>query len=98
MTITKEQVIDELKEIKDPELGIDIWTLGLIYDIKIDDEGIEITMTLTTPFCPFADELILQAEKRTKTLLKDESQSVRVELTFDPPWKPSEELRAMLGV
>lgn len=99
-TITKEQIIEKLKEVKDPEIGIDIWTLGLVYEITIDDEGIEILMTLTSPFCPFADELIKQVEKVVATLLdpKDETKTVRVELTFEPTWEPSEELRMRLGV
>ena len=80
-TITKEQVIEKLKEVKDPEIGIDIWTLGLVYELTIDDEGVEILMTLTSPFCPFADELIKQVEKAVAQLLdpKDETKTVRVE-------------------
>jgi metal-sulfur cluster biosynthetic enzyme len=99
-TLTKEQVIEKLKEVKDPEIGIDIWTLGLIYNISIDDEGVEILMTLTTPFCPFADDLIRDVEQTVSTLLGDvdDDHGVRVELTFEPAWEPSAELRAKLGI
>jgi len=104
---TKEQIIEKLKTVKDPELNIDVWTLGLIYDIKITppavagtpaqagDDGIDILMTLTSPFCPFADELIQRVEKALAPLANGEA---RVNITFDPPWEPSAELRASLGI
>ena len=97
--ITKEKVIEKIKEVKDPEVGLDLWTLGLIYNIKINDSGIEITMTLTTPFCPFADQLIKKVEDSVGELIKNsKTQNVSVELTFDPLWKPSDELRVILGI
>lgn len=98
--ITKEAIIEKIKEVKDPEIGVDIWTLGLVYNITIDEEGVEILMTLTTAFCPFADELIGKVEKKVGELFAkgDELKSVRVELTFTPPWAPSQELRARLGL
>jgi metal-sulfur cluster biosynthetic enzyme len=95
--ITEKDIIEKLKLVKDPEIGIDIWTLGLIYKITIDEEGVEILMTLTTPFCPFADDLIADVEKKVGELGYEEG-DVRVELTFEPAWEPSEEVRMMLGV
>lgn len=95
--ITEKDIIEKLKLVKDPEIGIDIWTLGLVYKITIDEEGAEILMTLTTPFCPFADELIADVEKKVGELGYNEG-DVRVELTFEPAWEPSEEVRMMLGV
>lgn len=95
--INKEQIIEKLKLVKDPEIDIDVWTLGLIYDIAIKEDGVEILMTLTTPLCPFADELITEVEKRVGELGYEEG-DVRVELTFDPAWEPSFEVRMMLGV
>lgn len=92
---TKEQIIEALKTVKDPEIGIDLWTLGLIYKIDSGIDGIDILMTLTSPFCPFADELIASVEKALAPLSGGE---VRVNITFDPPWEPSAELRTMLGV
>ncbi len=93
--ITKEQIIEALKTVKDPEVGIDLWTLGLIYDIKIGEEGVDILMTLTSPFCPFGNEIVLSVEEAVKKLGMEEA---RVELTFEPAWQSSEELRTMLGI
>lgn len=95
--ITEKDIIEKLKLVKDPEIGLDVWTLGLIYKITIDEEGVEILMTLTTPFCPFADDLIADVEKKVGELGYPEG-DVRVELTFEPAWEPSEEVRMMLGV
>jgi len=95
--ITEKDIIEKLKLVKDPEIGIDIWTLGLIYKITLDEEGVEILMTLTTPFCPFADDLIADVENKVGELGYEEG-DVRVELTFEPAWEPSEEVRMMLGV
>lgn len=93
--ITEQQVIEKLKEVKDPELGIDVWTLGLIYKIVITEDATEILMTLTSPFCPFANDLIADVEKKVGTL---EHGDVLVDVTFEPPWEPTEELRVSLGV
>lgn len=99
--MTEENVRQTLRGVKDPELGIDIVTLGLIRKITIDDAtetgvpGAEVLMTLTTPFCPFADDLITDVEN---ALEKIGFGNVRVELTFDPPWEPSRELRAQMGL
>jgi len=92
--MTKEQIFEALKKVKDPEIGMDIVRLGLIRDVKFDDDGVEILMTLTSPFCPFADKLVQDAEREVK-ILKD-SGDVRIEITFDPPWEPPEEIKAML--
>lgn len=93
--ITKEIVLEKLKEVKDPELGIDIVTLGLVYDVKFDEDGIEVLMTMTTPFCPFADDIIADVEKKVISLKSGEA---KVEITFDPPWEPPKELRDKLGI
>lgn len=96
-----EKIFEKLKGVKDPELGIDIVTLGLIRNVSEDDvgekgvTGVEVLMTLTTPFCPFADDLITEVENTLEAMGFEDA---RVELTFDPPWEPSEELRASLGV
>jgi len=92
--MNKEQIFEALKKVKDPEIGIDIVRLGLIRDVKIDDDGVEILMTLTSPFCPFADKIVQEAEREVKRI--EGSGDVRVEITFDPPWEPPEEIKAML--
>ncbi len=93
--ITKEQVIEILKQVNDPEIQVDIWTLGLIYNIKIEDKKIMITMTFTTPTCPYGPMLLQDVRTQVQ---EGTGASVDVEVTFDPPWQPSEELRATLGV
>lgn len=92
---TEEQVREALKGVKDPEIGIDIVTLGLIYGVKIEDGVVRVVMTLTSPWCPFADTLIQDVEKAAKQAGAPE---VAVDITFDPPWEPSPELRASLGI
>jgi metal-sulfur cluster biosynthetic enzyme len=93
--ITKEQLIEIFKDVEDPELHIDIWTLGLIYEYSVEDDAVKVKMTFTTPFCPFGPELM----EEVKSKIEDAgAKSVDVEITFDPPWQPSEELREMMGM
>lgn len=98
---TKEEnklIIDVLKTIEDPELGIDIWTLGLIYNIKRETaaERVEIVMTFTSIMCPVGPMIVQSVEAGLKKL--EHVKEVKVEVTFDPAWEPTEELREMLGV
>ena len=85
MTIDKEQIIANLREVYDPEISINVYDLGLIYDIDIDEKesSVNITATLTSAFCPFADEIIGSMQKAgyTKNVL-----TVNVDITFDPPF------------
>jgi len=89
------KIIEIMKKVKDPELGVDIWTLGLIYDIEIK-EKLNITMTFTTPLCPYGPQIIndLVAWLKVDAGIKDPN----IQLVFDPPWKPSDEVRDALGV
>jgi len=85
--MTKEKILQSLKKIVDPELGINIVDLGLIYKIDIDQKKktVKVVMTLTTPFCPFNNYLIEQVEK----ILKDLNfNKVDLKLSFDPLWNP----------
>lgn len=93
-TATKELIIEALKTVKDPELHMDVYSLGLIYDIEIGVDGIDILMTLTTPFCPYGDEIIQSVEKT----LEKFGQEVRVNITFEPEWTPSDDLKISLGL
>ncbi|MBI2966967.1 MAG: DUF59 domain-containing protein [Bacteroidetes bacterium] len=92
-------IIEKLKTCYDPEIPVDIYELGLIYDIRIDDENnVEIIMTLTTPMCPVAESLPADVEHKVRSIeiLKD----VKIKLTFDPPWDKSmmsEEAKLELG-
>ena len=93
---TREEVIEVLKKINDPEIMIDVWTLELIYDVKVKDGKVRIKMTFTTPMCPYGPQLL--EEVRAKISEIEDVKEVDVEVTFDPPWEPSQELRAALGV
>ena len=95
--INEQQIIEKIKLVKDPEIEIDVWTLGLIYKIAVVEDGVEILMTHTTPLCPFANELISAVEEKVSELGYEEGE-VRVELTFEPAWEPSPDVRMMLGV
>ena len=97
--ITTNEIIKRLLTIKDPELGINIYDLGLIYDIQIDQSNnIKITMTLTTVNCPVADSFPLDIAKNITSM--DNTGQVKVKLTFDPPWNKdmmSDDARLALG-
>ncbi len=94
--LTKEILIEEvLKKFVDPEIGIDFWTMGLIYKVEVKNNCVKILMTFTTPNCPYAPMML---EELREIILKKGAKKVELEVTFDPPWEPSEELRGMLGV
>jgi len=97
--LTDDEVIKKLSTIKDPELGINIYDLGLIYDLRIDEgNNVNITMTLTTVNCPVADSFPLDIAKNITSLEK--TGQVKVKLTFDPPWNKdmmSDDARLALG-
>ena len=93
---TKEDVIEVLKKVDDPEIGIDVWTLELIYNVDVVGNNIKIKMTFTTPMCPYGPMLVEEIKARVLDI-KD-VKDVDVEVTFNPPWQPSEQLRATLGV
>ena len=97
--LTTDEVIKKLSTIKDPELGINIYDLGLIYDIKIyEGNNVNITMTLTTVNCPVADSFPLDIAKNIISL--ENTGQVKVKLTFDPPWNKdmmSDDARLALG-
>lgn len=93
--LTKSQIIETLKTIKDPEVNLDIWTMGLIYNLDIQSDTIKILMTYTTPFCPWGPDL----QEQIKNTLEDLGvKKVDIEITFDPPYKMPEELRTILGI
>ncbi len=80
-----QRVIDTIKTCFDPEIPVDIWELGLIYEINLDTENnLEVKMTLTSPSCPVAESLPLDVENKLKAM--DRIKSAKVVLTFEPPW------------
>lgn len=95
-----EKIVRVLKTIYDPEIPVDIYELGLIYDVMVNvDDEVKILMTLTTPNCPVAESLPMEVEEKVKSL--DEVKDCEVEITFDPPWTQdlmSEEAKLELGM
>ena len=95
-----EKIVKVLKSIYDPEIPVDIYELGLIYDVFVnEDSDVKILMTLTTPNCPVAESLPMEVEEKVKSL--NEVKSAEVEITFDPPWTQelmSEEAKLDLGM
>ena len=95
--VIKTEIEEVLKNTYDPELGIDLHTLGLIYGVDFDEkkQALKVTMTFTTPLCPYGPQIVGELKSRFRALGLDD---VTVEVVFDPPWEPSEDVRAMLGV
>ena len=83
----KEKVISEIKKIYDPEIPVNIYDLGLIYDITIKDKDVQVKMTLTTPNCPVAESLPKEVKESIMGL--DEVNNVDLDLVWDPPWNKS---------
>ncbi len=99
MTLTEKVVRTALKGVKDPELGLDLVVLGLIYEIKVEGDCVEAVMSLTSPMCPVAGQIVEEAKAAIEGV--DGVASAEVELTFDPPWTPdriSPLIRASLGL
>jgi len=98
--VTETDIVEWLREIYDPELHYNIYDLGLIYDIRIDeDRAVKIMMTLTTPMCPIGPMITEQIQELLS--LMPGVTDVDVEFTFDPPWSPekmTDEARADLGL
>ncbi|SFW50107.1 DUF59 domain-containing protein [Cellulophaga fucicola] len=95
-----EEIVKVLKTIYDPEIPVDIYELGLIYDVFVnEDNDVKILMTLTSPNCPVAESLPVEIEEKVKSL--DLVKGAEVEITFDPPWTQelmSEEAKLELGL
>lgn len=95
----RDQIVEALKTVFDPEIPVNIYELGLIYEVKIEDEGkVNVTMTLTSPGCPAAGMLPGDVEEKVRSV--SGVTDVHVEVTFDPPWDQSmmsDEARLELG-
>ncbi|HCQ31076.1 TPA: DNA methyltransferase [Candidatus Collierbacteria bacterium] len=99
MEMIEDKIREALRKVIDPELGVSIVDLGLIYDIRYEDGEAEVEMTLTSPGCPLAPVI----DKMVRNAMKDvpEVKNVTIDLVWDPPWSKdamSEELRAELGI
>ncbi len=84
MEPNKEDIIAVLKNIYDPEIPVNIWDLGLIYNISINDKEILISMTFTSPTCPMMEDLLEQVRSNVEMIAN--GRIVKVELVWDPPW------------
>ncbi len=97
--VTKEQVTEVLKKVQDPEIQYDIWSLGLVYNIEIENRKVKILMTFTSPMCPYGPALMDDVKRQVSAI--DGVGEVEIELTFSPPWGPdkiSEEAKIGLGI
>jgi len=91
-------IIEQLREVYDPEIPVNIYDLGLVYSVDIEDNEVKVLMTLTAPNCPAADMILADVEYMSKKV--EGIESCKVEITFDPPWEKSmmsEEARLELG-
>jgi FeS assembly SUF system protein len=95
-----EKIVERICQIYDPEIPVNIYELGLIYDIQVSEHcDVEIEMTLTSPNCPVAETLPVEVEEKVKVV--EEVRNVKVNITFDPPWDKdmmSEEAKLELGM
>ncbi|MBQ2859393.1 MAG: DUF59 domain-containing protein [Alphaproteobacteria bacterium] len=84
MNFTKDDIVNALKTIYDPEIPVNIWDMGLIYDIDISEVAVVIKMTFTSPTCPMMEELLEQVRGAAQSIAGNVP--VRVDLVWDPPW------------
>lgn len=99
MPVTQKAVRDALKSVKDPELNLNLVVLGLVYDIEVKDSTAKVTISLTTPMCPAAGQILEEAREAVAGV--EGVEDAQVELTFDPPWTPeriSPLIRSSLGI
>ena len=98
--VTKDEIITVLKDCFDPEIPINIWDLGLVYDINVQDDGnVGIKMTLTAPGCMMGG--MIAEEVKTKIKAMNGIKDAKVDLVWEPPWTPdkmSEEAKAQMGI
>lgn len=96
---TEKDVKRALRKVKDPELNLDLVVLGLVYDLEVIDSHVKATISLTSPFCPVAGQILDDAKQAIEAV--EGVESAEVELTFDPPWTPERIdpiIRASLGI
>lgn len=101
MPVSADVILEALKEVEDPELGISIVDLGLVYGIEVEEKKVRVRMTLTSPGCPIGP-MLQTAVHGTVTRVYPQAEDVRVDLVWNPPWDPykmaSEEAKDMLGI
>lgn len=95
-TPSRDAIVEALKSVEDPELFLDIWFLGLIYNIGIDGNQVVIDMTFTSPMCPAGPQLKHEVQQKVGAV--PGVKEVIVNITFQPPWEPSDEVKGLLGM
>ena len=93
--LTKADAVSVLKKIMDPELGLDIYNLELIYGINLSGDSITIKMTLTSPTCPYGPAIIGEVKEMLK---KKGFKNPNIDIVFEPAWKPSDKVKMLLGL
>ncbi len=99
MAATEKDVLDALKTVKDPELNLNLVVLGLVYDVEVEGSHVDTRISLTSPMCPVAEQIVHMAEQAV--LAVEGVETAKVQLTFDPPWTPeriSPLIRSSLGL
>ena len=99
VAVTDKDVMKALRGVKDPELNLDLVVLGLVYDVAVEGSHVDARISLTSPMCPVAEQIVEDA--RVAILDVDGVDSAKVQLTFDPPWTPERIaplVRASLGL
>ena len=97
--VTKDEVIETMKKVYDPEIQLDIWSLGLVYNIEIEGKKVKVIMTFTSPMCPYGPALLDDVRRHVSSI--SGVTEVDVEITFNPVWGPdkmTEEARMALGI
>jgi len=97
--VTMEEIVKALKECYDPEIPVNVWDLGLIYDVSVDGEKVHVKMTLTAPGCPM--HTFISQEVKEKLRSVSGVKEATVEVVWDPPWSPdkmSPQAKAQLGI
>ena len=85
--VTKEEILEQLKQVSDPEIGMDVVNLGLVYDVEINGDRVYIKMTMTAPTCPVTPWILSEAQRIVENM--EGVEAADVELVWDPPWTPS---------
>lgn len=99
----RDKIIENLKRVYDPEIPVNIYDLGLIYELTVDDNSVKVVMTLTSAFCPSAEEIPADVRAQIENALTElnTTRTTSVDVVFDPPWTPervSEEARLEMGM
>ena len=97
--VTMEEIVKALKECYDPEIPVNVWDLGLIYDVAVDEEKVHVKMTLTAPGCPMHTFISQEVKKKLQSI--NGVKEATVEVVWDPPWSPdkmSPDAKVQLGI